>query len=289
MVYQPPKQIPIPHNEAQAQEHFDENEHNKDIYILHLHKKLDKLENELKERDELINSLYTQIKNYDKNFVIRDGLYESIAKILKLNKKEEKKVNMLIKPQSTIKKDYKLSTEINRKERKKYQEQEKKENKNNKRVVKTNQMPLLEPMMRNGSPIFARKKIECFHDRLQKKNENKFQNFNKNDCFTKTSIKMDDNYLDIDSMNYEDLLELEEKIGKVNRGLNESKIKKIDTNKYSKKKYKEQDECPICKEMYQEDEVIKELYCGHIYHTQCIERWLQQEKKCPCCNTEICI
>ena len=48
-------------------------------------------------------------------------------------------------------------------------------------------------------------------------------------------------------------------------------------------------ECPICKEMYQEDEVIKELYCGHIYHTQCIERWLQQEKKCPCCNTEICI
>ena len=219
-MYQPPKQIPIPHNEAQAQEHFDENEHNKDIYILHLHKKLDKLENELKERDELINSLYTQIKNYDKNFVIRDGLYERIAKILKQNKKEEKKVNMPIKPQSTIKKDYKLSTEINREERKKYQEQEKKENKNNKRVVKTNQLPLLEPMMRNGSPIFARKKIECFHDRLQKKNENKFP-----------SIKMDDDYLDIDSMNYEDLLELEEKIGKVNRGLNKSEIKKIDTNK----------------------------------------------------------
>lgn len=277
-MYQPPKQIPIPHNEAQAQEHFDENEYNKDIYILHLHKKLDKLENELKERDELINSLYTQIKNYDKNFVIRDGLYERIAKILKQNKKEEKKVNMPIKPQSTIKKDYKLFPEINREERKKYQEQEKKENKNNKRVVKTNQMPLLEPMMRNGSPIFARKKIERFHDRFQKKNENKFP-----------SIKMDDDYLDIDSMNYEDLLELEEKIGKVNRGLNKSEIKKIDTNKYSKKKYKEQDECPICKEMYQEDEVIKELYCGHIYHTQCIERWLQQEKKCPCCNTEICI
>lgn len=277
-MYQPPKQIPIPHNEAQAQEHFDENEYNKDIYILHLHKKLDKLENELKERDELINSLYTQIKNYDKNFVIRDGLYERIAKILKQNKKEEKKVNMPIKPQSTIKKDYKLSTEINREERKKYQEQEKKENKNNKRVVKTNQLPLLEPMMRNGSPIFARKKIERFHDRFQKKNENKFP-----------SIKMDDDYLDIDSMNYEDLLELEEKIGKVNRGLNKSEIKKIDTNQYSKKKYKEQDECPICKEMYQEDEVIKELYCGHIYHTQCIERWLQQEKKCPCCNTEICI
>ena len=133
-------------------------------------------------------------------------------------------------------------------------------------------------MMRNGSPIFARKKIERFHDRFQKKNENKFP-----------SIKMDDDYLDIDSMNYEDLLELEEKIGKVNRGLNKSEIKKIDTNQYSKKKYKEQDECPICKEMYQEDEVIKELYCGHIYHTQCIERWLQQEKKCPCCNTEICI
>ena len=277
-MYQPPKQIPIPHNEAQAQEHFDENEYNKDIYILHLHKKLDKLENELKERDELINSLYTQIKNYDKNFVIRDGLYERIAKILKQNKKEEKKVNMPIKPQSTIKKDYKLFPEINKEERKKYQEQEKKENKNNKRVVKTNQLPLLEPMMRNGSPIFARKKIERFHDRFQKKNENKFP-----------SIKMDDDYLDIDSMNYEDLLELEEKIGKVNRGLNKSEIKKIDTNKYSKKKYKEQDECPICKEMYQEDEVIKELYCGHIYHTQCIERWLQQEKKCPCCNTEICI
>ena len=240
-MYQPPKQIPIPHNEAQAQEHFDENEYNKDIYILHLHKKLDKLENELKERDELINSLYTQIRNYDKNFVIRDGLYERIAKILKQNKKEEKKVNMPIKPQSTIKKDYKLFPEINREERKKYQEQEKKENKNNKRVVKTNQMPLLGPMMRNGSPILARKKIECFHDRLQQKNENKFQNFNKNDCFTKTSIKLDD-YSDIDSMNYEDLLELEEKIGKVKRGLKESEIKKIDTNKYSKKKYKEQDE-----------------------------------------------
>lgn len=277
MFYKPPSKIEIPYDDEQEQ--FDENEHNKDIFIRHLIKKLNKLEDELKKRDELINSLYEQIKKYDENFVAKDRLYENIGNVVKQNKNEEKGAFHSIQSEKKINKNKQPD-----REKKKY---EKQENKENKKVVKVGQVPKIFPMVRYDSPIFEIRK-NCFPNSLPKKNFKNRLPYKKN-IIQNTPRRGSDDYLDIDSMTYEDLLALEEKIGKVNRGLNETEIKRIDTNKYSKKIYKEQDECPICKEMYQEEEVIKELHCGHIYHTECIERWLELEKKCPCCNTEIII
>lgn len=281
MFYKPPAKIDIPYDDD-AQDDFAENERNKDIYILHLHKKLDKLEEELNKKDELISSLYAQIKKYDENFVIQDGVDERSEEIVKSNKKEEKKVICPIRSEKNINKNKQIDKE--KEERKKY---EKQENKENKKVVKVNQVKQIYSKVKYESPnANIRKNVYPFSCFLQKKNQKKTKTSNKTNCIHKP-INQRDDYLDIDSMTYEDLLALEEKIGKVKRGLNETEIKRIDTNKYSKNKYNEQDECPICKEMYQEEEIIKELHCGHIYHTQCIEKWLELEKKCPCCNTEI--
>ena len=50
-----------------------------------------------------------------------------------------------------------------------------------------------------------------------------------------------------DKITYEQLLELEEKVGNVNKGLNEEKIKKIPFITFKKGIYQDCDKCIICK------------------------------------------
>lgn len=46
-------------------------------------------------------------------------------------------------------------------------------------------------------------------------------------------------------------------------------------------------ECCICKEdMAVGTEVLK-LHCRHIYHTTCVEAWLESQNTCPMCRTEM--
>ena len=90
-----------------------------------------------------------------------------------------------------------------------------------------------------------------------------------------------------DAMTYEQLLSLENEVGSVKRGLSKQELSKIPFKIYAKYKYNGQDECFICRDNYQTGEQIKELPCGHIYHVNCIDKWLEQEKKCPYCNKEI--
>ncbi|GMI76604.1 hypothetical protein like AT1G73760 [Hibiscus trionum] len=89
--------------------------------------------------------------------------------------------------------------------------------------------------------------------------------------------------LDIDSMSYEQLLELGDKIGHVNMGLKEDEMSRC------LRKMKGsimENKCSICQEEYEADEEMGKLCCGHGFHVQCIKQWLLHKNTCPVCKTE---
>ena len=51
---------------------------------------------------------------------------------------------------------------------------------------------------------------------------------------------------------------------------------------YEAEKYT--DICPICIDVFEENQEIVKLECNHIYHKQCIEMWFQKKRICPLCN-----
>lgn len=50
------------------------------------------------------------------------------------------------------------------------------------------------------------------------------------------------------------------------------------------------DNCPICFEIYGQDEyplLAKLPHCGHIFDLQCIALWLTKQTTCPLCRDEV--
>ncbi|KAL3512219.1 hypothetical protein ACH5RR_024936 [Cinchona calisaya] len=100
--------------------------------------------------------------------------------------------------------------------------------------------------------------------------------------------------LDIDSMSYEELLELGDRIGYVSTGLREDEIihcvrktKTPATNNLPSGLLVEMErKCSICQEEYEADDEMGKLNCGHYFHMQCIKKWLSQKNACPICKTE---
>ena len=95
-------------------------------------------------------------------------------------------------------------------------------------------------------------------------------------------------YPDPDKMTYEQLLELEEKVGNVSKGLNKKQINKIPRFIYNKIRYKNiENKCVVCQYEYKNGENLTKLPCGHIFHTDCVDTWLSGNKICPMCHKEI--
>lgn len=46
-------------------------------------------------------------------------------------------------------------------------------------------------------------------------------------------------------------------------------------------------ECMICRQLFEESEILRTLPCIHSYHKHCIDQWLRINKKCPVCHTKI--
>ena len=46
-------------------------------------------------------------------------------------------------------------------------------------------------------------------------------------------------------------------------------------------------DCPICIEPFKEGDELYRLRCGHIYHTECIEEWININRICPTCRNTI--
>lgn len=88
-------------------------------------------------------------------------------------------------------------------------------------------------------------------------------------------------------MTYEQLLELEDKLGKVSKGLTKNQIQRIPT-KLWRWGITSQPTCSICFEEFKYQQKIKTLTkCNHDYHEECINKWLENEKRCPMCNKDV--
>jgi len=92
-----------------------------------------------------------------------------------------------------------------------------------------------------------------------------------------------------DNMTYEELLELEEKMGKVSRGFTKHQIDSIPIEKFIQTSPSNQKTCSVCHDDFQNNEKVKKLNCNHFYHNNCIDQWLAKEKKCPLCMTDVVI
>ncbi|KAI3451628.1 hypothetical protein Pfo_008293 [Paulownia fortunei] len=94
--------------------------------------------------------------------------------------------------------------------------------------------------------------------------------------------------VDPDDLSYEELIALGEMVGVENRGLSEAEISKhlhpltcqSTTNLLI-------DRCVICQVEYEQGEKLVTLLCDHLYHRDCIVKWLQIKKICPVCNNEV--
>lgn len=85
-----------------------------------------------------------------------------------------------------------------------------------------------------------------------------------------------------DVMNYEQLQELEERIGSVSKGFTDMEISMIPTKMCTSTK----EDCSICLEPIKVSELVKALSCNHEFHKDCIDQCLKSTKKCPCCMHE---
>ncbi|XP_057516206.1 uncharacterized protein LOC130797586 isoform X1 [Amaranthus tricolor] len=102
--------------------------------------------------------------------------------------------------------------------------------------------------------------------------------------------------LDVDNMTYEELLELGDRIGHVNTGLEEDQIGRClrkgklcvmnEVSSESPNSAEIDGKCSICQEEYEEEEEVGKLECGHAYHLHCIKQWLAQKNACPVCKAE---
>ena len=45
-----------------------------------------------------------------------------------------------------------------------------------------------------------------------------------------------------------------------------------------------EDKCPICLVKYKSSDIIKEFSCKHIFHKNCIFKWLKTSNVCPICK-----
>lgn len=77
---------------------------------------------------------------------------------------------------------------------------------------------------------------------------------------------------------------LDKNAGLLKSDLNLLKIAEF--NNEIKEKYKDKNECAICYEDFQVKEKIRVMSCPgkHLFHVECIDKWLLAKKTCPSCN-----
>ncbi|KAI3833187.1 hypothetical protein MKX03_027520 [Papaver bracteatum] len=95
--------------------------------------------------------------------------------------------------------------------------------------------------------------------------------------------------LNIDGMSYEELTELEERIGIVKTGLSKEIILKqlktrVHTTSRDSTGEEETEICTVCQDKYENQDKIATLDCKHEYHQDCITKWLVRKNVCPICK-----
>jgi len=92
-------------------------------------------------------------------------------------------------------------------------------------------------------------------------------------------------------------------VGSDSRGVKQSIIDELPTRKFVVRSKPEDEKtedvdsnvsegynmcsCVICMEVFETSEDVKALPCLHIYHTQCIDKWLSRNCTCPICKRDV--
>jgi len=84
----------------------------------------------------------------------------------------------------------------------------------------------------------------------------------------------------------EQLLELQEKVGKVKVGVDKSIYKRLRCEPFDPSSHKEPC-CSICLNDFEESVPVIKLDCCHLFDQGCLKRWTEENKNCPVCKTEI--
>ncbi|KAH7443205.1 hypothetical protein KP509_02G025700 [Ceratopteris richardii] len=93
--------------------------------------------------------------------------------------------------------------------------------------------------------------------------------------------------VDPDNMTYEELIALGEAVGTQSRGLKPNAIAALPNTTFSHEDRTAEELCVICRFDYEEGDKLLTLPCKHQYHGDCIKNWLQINKTCPICSSEV--
>lgn len=95
-------------------------------------------------------------------------------------------------------------------------------------------------------------------------------------------------YLDVPAepeMTYEEMLALGDQIGSVSKGLSSELILRL-----KRELMKKSELCSICLVSFEIGAIATRLEpCGHLFDSECIQTWLEQNKTCPLCLQEVII
>lgn len=95
--------------------------------------------------------------------------------------------------------------------------------------------------------------------------------------------------VDPDELSYEELIALGEVVGTESRGLSADSIAALRSVTYKAQNIQNgsSETCVICRLDYEDGDNLILLSCKHSYHSECITNWLQINKVCPVCSTEV--
>ena len=66
----------------------------------------------------------------------------------------------------------------------------------------------------------------------------------------------------------------------------ETTLKRLNSSS-SLKINKKEGFCPICQDTINKDIIVRKMNCGHTFHQECADKWLETSKICPVCRYEI--
>jgi len=67
----------------------------------------------------------------------------------------------------------------------------------------------------------------------------------------------------------------------------EKAIQELTTMNVTQDQVDEKLDCSICKDEFSLDETVTQLPCRHVFHNDCVVRWLKMHNQCPVCRFEL--
>merc|ERR1712048_1483930 len=100
---------------------------------------------------------------------------------------------------------------------------------------------------------------------------------------------------DIDGLSYEEVLEFQERIGSSKRSrrlssgtLNAcSKVHSYNSDMVADVSDSKEARCAICLIDFERGTQLRTLWCGHMFHIACVDRWLADKEECPVCREAV--